>query len=143
VFAWLISHQPPVLFSRNKPATNDQYFSLRTNRHQPSAISQTNGSCVFWLPGPVRLQRLVWEVLRGAAGPRDPCARLAPPAGGGCSDSLAGKAPSPLRPRCLRCAHRALRYLAYAKRLWRISPMVTVTEFCSALLLPISAHSIN
>jgi hypothetical protein len=55
MFVWLISHQPAVLFSQNKPATsnqptvlfsqkksapasNQQYFSLGTN--QPPAISQ-------------------------------------------------------------------------------------------------------
>jgi 5-methylcytosine-specific restriction endonuclease McrA len=50
MFAWLISHQPAVLFSQNKPVTNNQpavlyqpptisqqHFSLRTNQHQPSA----------------------------------------------------------------------------------------------------------
>jgi hypothetical protein len=42
LFVWLISHQPAVLFSQNKPATSQQYFSLRTNQHQPSATSQTN-----------------------------------------------------------------------------------------------------
>jgi hypothetical protein len=47
LFAWLISHQPTVLFSQNKPATSNQqpartsqqYSSLRTNQHQPSATS--------------------------------------------------------------------------------------------------------
>jgi hypothetical protein len=34
-------HQPAVLFSQNKPATSQQYFSLRTNQHQPSVTSQT------------------------------------------------------------------------------------------------------
>jgi hypothetical protein len=53
----LISHQPAVLFSRNKSttsnqstllfsqnksATNQYYFSLRTNQHQQLATSQTN-----------------------------------------------------------------------------------------------------
>jgi hypothetical protein len=44
LFAWLIRHQPAVLFSQSKPATatSQQYFSLRTNQHQPSATSQTN-----------------------------------------------------------------------------------------------------
>jgi hypothetical protein len=42
LFVWLISHQLTVLFSQNKPAINQQYFSLRTNQHQPSATSQTN-----------------------------------------------------------------------------------------------------
>jgi hypothetical protein len=45
-----LAYQPPVLFSRNKPVTSlgtnqppaisQQYFSLRTNQHQPSATSQ-------------------------------------------------------------------------------------------------------
>jgi hypothetical protein len=41
---WLISHQPAVLFSQNELATttSQQYFSLRRNQHQPSAISQPN-----------------------------------------------------------------------------------------------------
>jgi hypothetical protein len=38
LFAWLISHQPTVLFSQNKPATSQQYYSLRTN--QPSATTE-------------------------------------------------------------------------------------------------------
>jgi hypothetical protein len=42
LFVWLISHQPPVLFSQNKSATSQQYFSLTTNQHQPSATGQTN-----------------------------------------------------------------------------------------------------
>jgi hypothetical protein len=37
LFVRLISHQPAVLFSQNKPATSQQYFSLTTNQHQPSA----------------------------------------------------------------------------------------------------------
>jgi hypothetical protein len=37
LFAWLISHQPAVLFSQNKSVTsNQQYFSLSTNQHQPN-----------------------------------------------------------------------------------------------------------
>jgi hypothetical protein len=41
LFAWLISHQPTILFSQNKPAPaiSQQYFSLTTNPHQPSATS--------------------------------------------------------------------------------------------------------
>jgi hypothetical protein len=41
-FAWLVSHQPAMLFSEDKPATSQQYSSLRTNQHQPSATSQPN-----------------------------------------------------------------------------------------------------
>jgi hypothetical protein len=38
-----LAYQAPVLFFQNKPATNNQqYFSLRTNQHQPSATGQTN-----------------------------------------------------------------------------------------------------
>jgi hypothetical protein len=40
LFAWLISHQP--VTTNQPPATSQQYFSLRTNQHQPSATSQTN-----------------------------------------------------------------------------------------------------
>jgi multidrug efflux pump subunit AcrB len=46
LFVWLVSHQPAVFFSQNKrnqlPPTNKQYFSLKTNQHQPLATSQTN-----------------------------------------------------------------------------------------------------
>jgi hypothetical protein len=42
LFAWIINHQPAVLFSQNKPATSQQYFSLSTNQHQTPATSQTN-----------------------------------------------------------------------------------------------------
>jgi hypothetical protein len=41
-FVRLISHRPSIYFSQNKPATSQQYFSLRTNQHQQSATSQTN-----------------------------------------------------------------------------------------------------
>jgi hypothetical protein len=34
LFVWLISHRSAVLFSQNKSATIQQYFSLRTNQHQ-------------------------------------------------------------------------------------------------------------
>jgi hypothetical protein len=44
LFAWLISHQPAVLFSHNKPATSNQYSSLRTNQHQPPA-NRTGWKC--------------------------------------------------------------------------------------------------
>jgi hypothetical protein len=37
MFVWLISHQPAVFFSQNKPAISQPYFSLRTNQHQPPA----------------------------------------------------------------------------------------------------------
>jgi hypothetical protein len=37
MFAWLISHQPAVLFSPNKPTTSPQYFYLGTNQRQPPA----------------------------------------------------------------------------------------------------------
>jgi hypothetical protein len=42
IFARLISHQPAVLFSQNKPATSQQYSSLRTNQHQPSVLFSQN-----------------------------------------------------------------------------------------------------
>jgi hypothetical protein len=46
LFGWLISHQPAVLFSQNKPTTSQQYSSLKTNQHQPSATSQPNKLCI-------------------------------------------------------------------------------------------------
>jgi hypothetical protein len=44
LFAWLISHQPAVLFSHNKSATSNQPAILfsQKNQHQPSATSQPN-----------------------------------------------------------------------------------------------------
>jgi hypothetical protein len=42
---WLIGHQAAVLFSlttNQPPSTSQQYFSLGTNQHQPSATGQTN-----------------------------------------------------------------------------------------------------
>jgi hypothetical protein len=40
LFAWLISHQPAVLFPQNKPATSNRYSSLRTN--QPAVLFSQN-----------------------------------------------------------------------------------------------------
>jgi hypothetical protein len=45
LFAWLISHQPAVFFSQNKPATSNQYSSLRTNQHQPSEPPANRTGC--------------------------------------------------------------------------------------------------
>jgi hypothetical protein len=49
LFAWLISHQPAVLFSQNKP-TSQRYFSLRT--YQPASgtflSEQTNQPAVLF-----------------------------------------------------------------------------------------------
>jgi hypothetical protein len=53
LFAWLISHQPAVLFSHNEPATSNQPAVLfsQKNQHQPSATSQPNRLRLgrFWL----------------------------------------------------------------------------------------------
>jgi hypothetical protein len=46
IFLWFISHQLAVLFLSEQiqpSATGHPYFSLKTNQHQPSATSQTNG----------------------------------------------------------------------------------------------------
>jgi hypothetical protein len=40
MFAWLISHQPAVLFSRNKPATSNQPAVLFSQNKSASAISR-------------------------------------------------------------------------------------------------------
>jgi hypothetical protein len=43
LFAWLISHQPPVLFSHNKPATNKQPAILFShNKSAPTTTNQPN-----------------------------------------------------------------------------------------------------
>jgi hypothetical protein len=42
LFAWLISHQPTVLFSHNKPATSNQPAVLFSQNKPASATSQTN-----------------------------------------------------------------------------------------------------
>jgi hypothetical protein len=39
LFAWLISHQPAVLFSQNKPATSNQPAALFSQNKPPPAIS--------------------------------------------------------------------------------------------------------
>jgi hypothetical protein len=39
LFAWLISHQPAVLFSQNKPATNNQPTVLFSQNKPAPAIS--------------------------------------------------------------------------------------------------------
>jgi hypothetical protein len=64
LFAWLISHQPAVLFSQNKPATSQQYSSLRRNQHQPSATSQPNRL--------MNHERIIWNAYRCVAARVDP-----------------------------------------------------------------------
>jgi hypothetical protein len=41
LFVWLISHQPAVLFSHNKPATSNQPAVLFSQNKPAQAISQT------------------------------------------------------------------------------------------------------
>jgi hypothetical protein len=57
LFAWLISHQPAVLFSQNKPATSNQPAVLFSQNKPAPTISQqpTERACVAaccprWLP---------------------------------------------------------------------------------------------
>jgi hypothetical protein len=52
LFAWLISHQPAVLFSHNKPATNNQPAVLFSHNKPASAISHqpTEQAECFCLP---------------------------------------------------------------------------------------------
>jgi hypothetical protein len=42
LFTWLISHQPAVLFSHNKPATSNQSAVLFSQNKSAPATSQTN-----------------------------------------------------------------------------------------------------
>jgi hypothetical protein len=44
LFAWLISHQPAVLFSQNKPASNNQPTVLFSQNKPTSAISHPSTS---------------------------------------------------------------------------------------------------
>jgi hypothetical protein len=48
LFVWLISHQPTVLFSQNKPATNNQPTVLFSHNKSASAISHQPTSFCFW-----------------------------------------------------------------------------------------------
>jgi hypothetical protein len=55
LFAWLISHQPAVLFSQNKPATSNQpevLFSQNKSApaisHQPNEQAAESLSCCSW-----------------------------------------------------------------------------------------------
>jgi hypothetical protein len=50
LFAWLISHQPAVLFSQNKPATNNQPAVLFSqNKPAPAISHQPNEQAVDYL----------------------------------------------------------------------------------------------
>jgi hypothetical protein len=42
LFAWLISHQPAVFFSQNKPVTSNQPVVFFSQNKSTPAISQTN-----------------------------------------------------------------------------------------------------
>jgi hypothetical protein len=42
LFVWLISHQPAVFFSQNKPATSNQSAVLFSQNKSAAATSQTN-----------------------------------------------------------------------------------------------------
>jgi hypothetical protein len=49
MFVWLISHQPAVLFSQNKPATSNQPAVLSSHNKSAPAIShQLNEQAVGW-----------------------------------------------------------------------------------------------
>jgi hypothetical protein len=75
LFAWLISHQPTVLFSQNKPATNNQPAVLFSQNkpapaisHQPNERSQSRPGgrrpCSFLM---LLMQQAVLVVGRGPA----------------------------------------------------------------------------
>jgi hypothetical protein len=49
LFAWLISHQPAVLFSQNKPATSNQpAILLSQNKPAPAIGHQPNEQAFFF-----------------------------------------------------------------------------------------------
>jgi hypothetical protein len=57
LFVWLISHQPAVLFSQNKPATSNQPAVLFSQNKSASAIShQPNEQAVGCYNSPLLLQ---------------------------------------------------------------------------------------
>jgi hypothetical protein len=45
LFAWLISHQPAVLFSQNKPVSTTLLSEQTSTSHQPTA--NRTGSCLY------------------------------------------------------------------------------------------------
>jgi hypothetical protein len=54
MFAWLISHQPAVLFSQNKPANSNQPTVLFSqNKPAPGISHQPNDQAVTLSPTPL------------------------------------------------------------------------------------------
>jgi hypothetical protein len=53
-----MAYQPPVSSTFLSPATSQQYFSLRTNQHQPSATSQTNRLIVFKFSDQIQIRTI-------------------------------------------------------------------------------------
>jgi hypothetical protein len=49
LFVWLITHQPAVLFSQNKPATSNQTAVLFSQNKSAPATSQTNRLNIFFI----------------------------------------------------------------------------------------------
>jgi hypothetical protein len=59
LFAWLISHQPTVLFSQNKPATSNQpTLILSQNKPTPAKRTCCNSGAVVFVTGTRTLGRL-------------------------------------------------------------------------------------
>jgi hypothetical protein len=60
LFAWLISHQPTVLFSQNKPATSNQLAVLFShNKSAPATSNQPNEQAAWHLPASAKLDDLL------------------------------------------------------------------------------------
>jgi hypothetical protein len=51
LFAWLINHQPAVLFSQNKPATSNQPAVLFSQNKPTLAINRPTEQADGWLSG--------------------------------------------------------------------------------------------
>jgi hypothetical protein len=70
LFAWLISHQPAVLFSHNKPATSNQPSVLFSQNKSAPAISHqpneqaanSNKAFMFWLTFPFESSSMTYPI---------------------------------------------------------------------------------
>jgi hypothetical protein len=67
LFVWLIRHQPVVLFSQNKPATNNQPAVLFSQNKSAPATRQTNRLYVHGQP-PALIILVFWSSVMALAG---------------------------------------------------------------------------
>jgi hypothetical protein len=74
LFAWLISHQPAVLFSQNEPATSNQSAVLFSQKKSAPAISHqpTETGCKH-VRGRMINQEGAFSFVKQKPGPNQPC----------------------------------------------------------------------